>query len=213
MSWKDISKSSYTLGVGKFADWAPSHPFTIPYQGPKVVYSEGDELSSAVDYTFNIDFTGNPLGPDHFPCGYWHKNYVPPFTVVYTSLMYAVEVVDGVSGTVSFIDGVFKSTTLEYTMKVESLTTSSFNIIDGIFRSVIRTYLYQESLQTSTFDIVSGQFKELFIYYTIPTESIETDSFDLVSGRFRDSVINYDYALPESIQTSSFTFIGGSHAN
>lgn len=213
MSWKDISKSSYSVESVKFNLPRPSRPFSIPYQGPKVVYSEGDELVSVEDYTFNIDFTGIPLGPDHFPCGYWHKNYVPPFTVVYTSLMYAVEVVDRVSGIVNLISGSFRDLTIEYTIGVESLTTSTFNIISGIFRALIIPYSYQESLQTFTFDIISGQFKAVIWDYTILTESIKTNSFDLVSGRFRDAIINYDYALPESVQTSSFTIVGGSHAN
>ena len=213
MSWKDLSKSSYIVESAKFTLARPSHPFTIPYQGPKIRYSEGDEISSVADYRFNLDFTGVPLGPDHFPCGYWHKNYIPPFTIIYTSLMYPLEVVDGVGGSVDIISGVHKLTTLSYDIGVESVDTVVFDIVSGIFRSVIITYNYQESLQTYTFDIISGQFKEVICDYIIPTEAVETSSFDLVSGRFRDSVINYDDALPESVQTSLFNIIGGSHAN
>jgi hypothetical protein len=213
MGWKDISKSSYIVNVEKYQDWIPSRKFSIQYQGPKVQYNEGDEISSVLDYRFNIDFTGAPLRENHFPCGYWHKNYIPPITTIFTSLLYPLEVVDGVSGSVSVISGVFKDIARAYTIETESTTSTSFDLISGLFKTLIRTYSYQESLQISTFDLISGQFKETIRDYTIPTESIETDSFDLISGRFRDAIINYDTGLPESVQTLSFTVIGGSHAN
>lgn len=213
MSWKDISKSSYTVKSAKFTLVRPSHPFTIPYQGPKVVYSEGDELSSVADYRFNMDFTSELLGPSHFPCGYWHKNYIPPFTIIYTSLLYPIEVVDGLEAEINIISGVFRYVTNIYSIALESVNTSLFDITSGIFRSIIQTYECIENLQTSTFDIFSGKFKVAIYTYTPPVESVSMNVFDIVAGRFRDSVINYDDALPENIQTMLFNLIEGSHAN
>lgn len=211
MSWRDISKSSYTIESGKFTIPRPSRPFTIPYQGPKVVYSEGDELSSVADYTFNIDFTGIPLGPDHFPCGYWHKNYIPPFTIVYTSLMYAVEVVES-AGTdvINLISGQHRLILQVYGFE-DYVETTNVNLVSGVFRASIIVYSYTESVETSNVNIVSGIFKDALWSYTIPTESVETSNLNLSSGMFKDAVLSYTYWPAEGVETSSVNLTSGVH--
>lgn len=211
MSWKDISKSSYTLGVGKFAEWAPSHPFTIPYQGPKVRYSEGDEISSVTNPVFNVEFTGVPLSGQHFPCGYWHKNYIPPQTVIYTSLLYPLEVVDSLTSDVfSLITGDHSKIFIFYDIGIESISTSNFDLLNGSFSDKYIEYDNRiESIYTTEFDLLSGIFKEVLLDYDNGLESIETASFNLTYGIFRDALISYDDAEYESISTSSFNLSSG----
>lgn len=212
MSWKDISKSSYTLGVGKFAEWAPSPPFTIPYQGPKVRYSEGDEISSVTNPVFNVEFTGVPLSGQHFPCGYWHKNYIPPQTVIYTSLLYPLEVFDYVETTnVNIVSGEFRAITQTYDCGYEIVETSTVDLVSGKFADVYLSYSSYESIETSNVNLVSGQFKDALWSYTVPAESVETSTVNLVSGSFKDIFINYPYAAPESVETSSINIVSGVH--
>ena len=110
--WKALSHSDGKFTVNKYNEWAPSHPFTIPYQGPKIRYSEVDEITDVTDPAFNIEFTGVPLADQHFPCGYWHKNYIPPQTVIYTSLLYPLEIFDYVETTnVNIVSGELRAIT------------------------------------------------------------------------------------------------------
>ena len=212
MSWKDISKSSYTLSVEKFAEWTPSHPFTIPYQGPKIRYSEGDEISSVTDPVFNVEFTGVLLSGQHFPCGYWHKNYIPPQTVIYTSLLYPLEVFDYVETTnVDLVTGEFRAITQTYDCGYESIETSTVNLISGRFADIYLSYYSYESIETSNVNLVSGQFKDAFWSYTVPAESVETSTVNLSSGYFKDILITYNLAAPESIETSSINILSGVH--
>ena len=211
MSWKDISKSSYTIESVKFTLVRPSHPFTIPYQGPKVRYSEGDEVSSVSDYRFNLDFTGIPLDDSHFPCGYWHKNYIPPFTIIYTSCLYPLEDVES-AGTyeIDLIDGIFKSVINHYTY-VEDISTVNIVLSSGEFKSPILTYIYEEGISTSNVDLISGVFKDAIHAYNIPGEYVNTTSLDLISGIFKDAIIQYEYWPYESLETSSINLISGVH--
>ena len=212
MSWKDISKSSYTVESTKFTLARPSHPFTIPYQGPKVRYSEGDEMTSVTDYRFNLDFTGEPLDDRHFPCGYWHKNYIPPQTVIYTSLLYPLEVFDYVETTnVNIVSGEFKAIIQTYDCGYEIVETSTVDLVSGKFADVYLTYSLHESVETSNVNLVSGQFKDALWSYIVPAESVETSTINLVSGYFKDIFINYPYAAPESIETSSINIVSGVH--
>lgn len=209
--WKKIGKSSYNLSVRKYPEWVPSHPFTIPYQGPKVRYSEGDEITDVTDPGFDIDFTGRPLSDQHFPCGYWHKNYIPPQQVIYTSLLYPVEVVDKLE-TYEFIliEGSHSKISLTYNMGIESIESTNFDLISGDFADKYLAYTMDvEGIETSTFDISSGNLKTVKLYYDIGLESIETSTFNLSSGVFRDALITYADAEYESIQSVTFNLVSG----
>ena len=44
----------------------------------KIIYNEGDRLTSIADPVWSPPGQGNtPITPTHIPCGYWSKNYVP----------------------------------------------------------------------------------------------------------------------------------------
>ena len=212
MSWKDISKSSYSVESGKFTLPRPSRPFSIPYQGPKVVYSEGDELSSVADYTFNVDFTGVPLGPDHFPCGYWHKNYVPPFTIVYTSMPYIVEAGDGISSTsISVTSGLMMSIYL-YGYASDSILSTAMEISSGVFRAIVQTYTYAEGIANTVISLTGGVFRDVVQEYSLG-DYITGTAIGVSSGIFRDVVIEYNYWPNEGIKNTAISLTGGSHGS
>ena len=208
MNWKKICKSSYTLNIDKFSDWAPSHPFTIPHQGPKIKYSEGDEISSASQPVFNVEFTGQPISEQHFPCGYWHKNYIPPQQVIYTSLLYPVEIVDDLNYSVNVISGEFyiDFILIEYSYIEELSLNLSLN--DGNFRSVLLSYNYFESLDLDI-NLNAGNFRQVLLSYIIPTESLDY-SLSIDSGIFRRALIEYTYWPHEDLDLS-ITLISGTH--
>ena len=212
MSWKDISKSSYTVESVKFT--LPStRPFTIPHQGPKVVYSEGDELTSVGDYRFNLDFTGIPLGPDHFPCGYWHKNYIPPITTIYTSVTYPLEVIESCIAYCELNGGNFKSILKSYSIPFESVT-SSINLVDGIFKSIVSNYPYwpSEAVIPTSITLIEGVFKLVLHSYTYwPAEALGNCEIELDGGVFKKVLITYTYWPSESLE-AAITITGGSHA-
>ena len=212
MSWKDISKSSYIVESAKFTLARPSHPFTIPYQGPKVRYSEGDEISSVADYRFNLDFTSDPLGPNHFPCGYWHKNYIPPFTIIYTSCPYIVEMFDGVAITnISVISGNFRDI-YQYGYSADSIISTNINLVSGNFSSIVYTYLYAEGVISNSLALNSGVFKDVIIEYSL-SDYINSASVVVASGIFRDVVIDYTYWPNEGISNTAISLTGGSHGS
>lgn len=211
MSWKDISKSSYTVESVKFTLARPSHPFTIPYQGPKIRYSEGDEVTSVSDYRFNLDFTGEPLDDRHFPCGYWHKNYIPPFTftIIYTSLLYPLEVTDSLEIDTSIISGEFYVNFFleSYDNGIESLNLEG-EIIGGVFRSVLILYSHSDYMDIDT-TITAGVFRLAIKSYTYPTESLNLNC-TIQSGVFRDTLIEYGYWPYEGLNLTT-SIISGTH--
>ena len=208
MSWKDISKSSYTVESAKFNLPRPSHPFTIPYQGPKVRYSEGDEMTSVADYRFNLDFTGVPLGQDHFPCGYWHKNYIPPFTIIYTSLLYPLEVVEAISGSVDIESGSFRL--VMHSTGFEDYISESVTLDSGTFRSLLTGTDFSDSV-SDTLSMVSGVFKGVLLSYSMEVHSVNCD-INIDSGTFRDALITYTFWPYESINYN-VGMVGGTHAS
>lgn len=205
--WKKIEKSSYNLSVGKYSEWVPSHPFTIPYQGPKIRYSEGDEITDVTDPSFDIDFTGQPLSDQHFPCGYWHKNYIPPQQVIYTSLLYPVEVFESAQYDVNVIAGEFyigfKLLTYEY---IESLDLN-VDVISGIFKSTLLSYGYAEELDIGV-SLNAGNFRKAILSYTY-SESLDY-TLNVNSGSFRMGIIQYTYWPHEDLDLS-LTLIAGYH--
>ena len=210
--WKALSHSDGKFTVNKYNELVPSHPFTVPYQGPKIRYSEGDEISSVDDPVFNVEFTGIPLSGQHFPCGYWHKNYIPPQWVVYTSLLYPLEVCDYVeTTTINIVAGEFRSITQTYDCGYESVETSTVDLVSGKFSDIYLSYSSYESIETSNINLVSGQFKDVLWSYIVPAESVETSTVTLSSGYFKDIFINYQYAAPESVETSSINIVSGIH--
>lgn len=213
MNWKDISKYSYTVESAKFTLARPSHPFTIHYQGPKVVYSEGDELSSVVDYRFNLDFTGNPLDNKHFPCGYWHKNYIPPFTIIYTSCLYPVEFGDSISSeSLSVLSGYFNERVDHYGYVNDYVEDCGIAVSAGVFRAVVlRTYPV-ESVNSTSINLTSGIFKDVVHNYS-PIESVNSTSIGITSGIFRDVVIEYNYWPYEGIEDLGISIVSGIHGN
>lgn len=207
--WKKIDKSSYNLSVGKYSDWAPSHPFIIPYQGPKIRYSEGDELSSVADPVFNVEFTGAPLSGQHFPCGYWHKNYIPPQTIVYTSCIYPLEFTDSFKGTdITILEGLFKTINVHVDYE-DAFECLSIDVVNGVFQSRVWRYAYSESFKCLTLDIISGSFVDIVVKYEIPEESFKHIDFDIVSGVFDDITIRYIYWPSEGFECTSFNIISG----
>lgn len=205
--WKKIGKSSYDLSAAKFAEWAPSHPFTIPYQGPKIRYSEGDEITDVTNPIFNIDFTWQPLSDQHFPCGYWHKNYIPPHYIIYTSLTYPVEIVESIQYDVNVIAGEFyigfKLLTYEY---IESLDLN-VDVISGIFKSTLLSYGYAEELDIGV-SLNAGNFRKAISSYTY-SESLDY-TLNVNSGSFRMGIIQYTYWPHEDLDLS-LTLIAGYH--
>ena len=213
MSWKDISKSSYSLSIEKYGEWAPSHPFALRYQGNRVQYSEGDEISSANDYRFNVDFTGVPLGPSHFPCAYWHRNYIPPIETVFTSLTYPLEVVDRCTCNCILMSGEFRRILLSYSIPYESVN-STINLTGGDFRSIVTSYTYwpSESLTSTGIILTGGEFKLVVYTYTYwPAESLGNCVISLNGGEFKDVLIDYTY-WPSEALTPAISLTGGSHA-
>ena len=206
--WKALSHSDGKFTVGKYSDWAPSHPFTIPYRGPKVRYSEGDEISSVADPVFNIEFTGNPLSGQHFPCGYWHKNYIPPQGIIYTSLLYPVEVYDGMSFDINVIGGTFRDIVQSYNYGYES-ASFEVSMIAGTFRSQINYYTTPPESVNYSLNIISGVFRDAIWDYIVPPESTSYN-ISAISGTFRDAMITYDLWPAEST-TLNVTLISGYH--
>lgn len=208
-NWKALSHSDGKFTVGKYSDWAPSHPFTIPYQGPKVRYSEGDEISSVADPVFNIEFTGIPLSGQHFPCGYWHKNYIPPQGIIYTSCIYPLEFTDSFKGiNIQVLDGVFKSINIHIDY-VDSFQSLNFDLVSGILNSIVRRYSYTESFEGLSLDMLSGIFRDVVIRHALPPESFNHTNFDLVSGIFNDVTIRYNYWPAEGFECTSLNILSG----
>ena len=221
MSWKDVPKLSYSSYIAKFtipsypkviiekfAEWEPSHPFIIPYQGPKIRYSEGDEITSVADPVFNVEFTGVPLSGQHFPCGYWHKNYIPPQVVIYTSLLYPVEVYDGMGFGVAAIEGTFRSIIQSYDYGYES-ASFEVSMIAGTFRSQINYYTIPPESINYSLNIISGVFRDVIWNYVVSPESTSYN-VSAISGTFRDVMITYDLWPAEST-TFNVTLISGYH--
>ena len=211
--WKKIGKSSYDLSIGKFAEWAPSHPFTIPYQGPKISYSEGDEITDVTDPVFDIDFTGQPLSDQHFPCGYWYKNYIPPYQIIYTSLPYPIEFSDNIEGiSLNIVKGDFNGRIDHYIDIIDSVNSTGLNVSSGNFKATVLYINSHDYVASTALNITSGIFKAVIHDYSI-TDSIDSKTMTLVSGIFKDVVINYTYWIPAKIQDLGISILGGSHAN
>lgn len=213
MSWKDISKSSYQISTTKFTLPRSSHPFTIPYKGNKVVYNEGDELTHAQYPVFNTDFTQEPLGPDHFPCGYWHKNYIPPITTIYTSKLYPPLVQEVLNFTSEIIGGALNEVYSIYSY-IESLTLNS-SISSGILNSTHDTFDVGSDSLSFTSSISDGILDILDILYSEytdwPPEGVTLTS-SISSGTLDIAYISYLNWPEESLSlTSSIT--GGVHSN
>lgn len=222
MSWKDvpkyiyditkfaysIPKDSYKIEVDKFHIPPSSHPLTIPYQGPKVRYSEGDEINTVEDFRFDLDFTRIPLGPDHFPCGYWHKNYIPPFTIIYTSLLYPLEVVEAIIGSVGIESGTFRL--VMHNVEFEDYISETVTLDSGSFRSLLTGVDFSDSI-SDALSIESGVFKDVLLSYTMEVHSINCD-IDIDSGTFRDALITYTFWPYESINCN-VGMVGGTHAS
>ena len=210
MSWKDISKSSYTVESVKFTLARPRHPFTIPYQGPKIRYSEGDEVTSVSDYRFNLDFTGEPLDDRHFPCGYWHKNYIPPFTftIIYTSLLYPLEVVESINTYVDIESGEFRL--VMRSTEFEDYISGTVTIESGSFRSALNGIDFSDYINSEV-GIESGVFKDVLLSYTMEVHSVNCN-INIDSGTFRDALITYTFWPYESINCN-VGMVGGTHAS
>lgn len=207
--WKALSHSDGKFTASKYTEWAPSHPFTIPYQAAKVRYSEGDEITDVTDPNFNIEFTGIPLSDQHFPCGYWHKNYIPPQLAIYTSCLYPVEFIDGFNGTnIEVLDGMFRSINvhIDYGDSFEGL---SFDIISGFLNSIVNRYSYTEGFESLNLDVISGVFKDIIIRYNTEADIFNHTNFDIVSGIFDDVTIKYNYWPAEGFKCTDLGIISG----
>ena len=209
MSWRDISKSSYSINTTKFTLPRSSHPFVISYQGNKVVYNEGDELTYALYPVFNTDFTQVPLGPDHFPCGYWHKNYIPPITTIYTSKLYPSLTQEILNFTSIITSGALNKVYSEYGY-IESLTFNT-NISGGILDSILNTYTGNPESLSFTSSINSGVLEEVYYLYDdgIPESLSFTSSIN--SGILEIVLITYENWPEESLSFTS-SINGGVHA-
>lgn len=213
-NWIKVSKSSYTVECLKFS-LPPRRPFTIPHQGPKVVYSEGDELTYAIDPVFDVGFTGIPLGPDHFPCGYWHKNYSPPEIVVYTSTLYPLEDIESANILDAYIvGGEFKETYHVYSIPVESVNVLDAYIVGGEFKVVTLSYdLWPlESVNILDAYVTGGEFRQILYAYTYwPAESADILDAYITGGVFKDSLIEYTFWPAEGVNVLDAYITGGSH--
>lgn len=224
MSWKDvpkyiyditkfaysIPKDSYKIEVDKFHIPPSSHPLTIPYQGPKVRYSEGDEINTVEDFRFDLDFTRIPLGPDHFPCGYWHKNYIPPFTIIYTSRLYPIEFQDSFNTITTYIvDGNFRDIYNRYDNYTESFKGVTNSLVYGTFDIKNFKYIYSENFNHSIISLLNGVFKKSLWQYEY-AEVFNHVNITIYSGNFRDALIKYSWPVEEFTHTS-ITLISGTH--
>lgn len=209
MSWKDISKSSYEFTAGKFAEWVPDRPFSLPFTANKIQYNEGDEITDANNPVFNIEFTGQANMPTHFPCGYWHKNYVPLVYVVYTSKPYPQYIDDSINISANIISGTLNEilSSFQYT---ESINIST-SILSGILDTILESYsIDSESLNVST-TIISGRLENILLSYSIDFEEISL-SASIISGTLNTILISYEDWLPEGLDVSA-SIISGDHSN
>lgn len=211
MSWKDISKSSYTIESGKFTLPRPANPFALDLQGQKIFYSEGDEITSIADYRFNLDFTGVPYSPEHDPCGYWHKNYVPPFTVIYTSRPYPIEFQDNFKSLyVDIIAGDFRDIYIRYDTYSENFKCDTNSLVYGTLDIKNHRYIYSENFNHTIISIFSGVFKKSLWRHEY-AEVFNHVNIAIYSGNFRDALIKYSWPVEEFTHTS-ITLISGTHS-
>lgn len=210
MSWKDISKLSYQISATKFTLPRSSHPFTVRYQGNKLVYNEGDELTHAQYPIFNTDFTQEPVGIDHFPCGYWHRNYIPPITTIYTTKLYPAYNFEGLN-IISIISGGILDATyylFEYTENLIFSTTLLSGTLDSVYDTLDVGF---EELYFNNGNIDSGILDIVYYTYSCVPENLIFTNGIISNGSLIITYIAYNYWPSESISfTSNIT--GGTHA-
>lgn len=213
MSWKDLNKSSYTTLVNKFQEWVPARPFSIILDANKIRYSEGDEITSADNPVFNVDFTSQPLGNLHAPCGYWHKGYVPYSLTYYTSKPYPIDVVEELQ--------ILSSTTISARLLSPQydygyIQIGSNSLVSGAFYVDFILVILNPTIESFTIvsnTLVSGTFYLDSIIVTIDNgyDGVQLSTNTLVSGTFDDVVISYEYWPAEGIQINSNTLESGAH--
>ena len=210
MSWKDLNKSLYSISVTKFQEWVPSQPFSIIPDANKIRYSEGDEITSADNVVFNIEFTGVPLGPHHVPCGYWHKNYVPTIYEIYTSKIYPIYELDGLNISAGILGGSLDIMYLSYIIPPEGI---NFNveITGGIFKTVYKYYTIPSEGLNFTATITGGIFDQIYYTYTIPSEGINLVG-NITGGILDIILIQYSNWPPEQLIFSG-NITGGTHVS
>ena len=210
MSWKNISKSSYTIVSGKFT-LPSSQPFILEPQGQKIYYSEGDEITSVANHVFNLDFTGVPHAPSHDPCGYWHKNYVPLVYDIYTSKLYPVYHEDLCFISCDIIDGSLNKVYTMYMYPPEEVIIGSI-ILNGSLNDIFITYNCNPDTTIIQSSILDGTLNDIFILYSMPPEDFIAVSSSIINGSLNEVLIVYSNWLPEQIIISS-SINGGTHVS
>jgi len=210
MSWRDISKLSYSINTTKFTLPRPSHPFTIPHKGNKIVYNEGDELTYALYPVFNTDFTQEPLSPEHFPCGYWYKNYIPPITTIYTSKLYPAYNFEGLNITPSISGGLLDTTyyLFEYIENLNLYTSLLSGTLDSVYNTLDVGF---EELHFNNGSIDGGILETVYYSYNCVPEGLTFSNGLISSGVLNITYILYNYWPEESISFIS-NITGGTHA-
>ena len=187
-------------------------PWEFSKSGADNRYNEGNLVATSANAVWSLERTGIPVTPDHNPCGYWLKGYVP--NTVVTSKPYPVILLPEDLEIKDFdvIAGVFRQYLRGYSLQ-EDLEIKDFDVTAGVFRAAIIEYSLQEDLEIKDFDLTAGVFRAAIIEYSNGvSEDLEIKDFDVTAGVFRVGLISYSNGISEDLEIKDFDVTGGTHA-
>lgn len=212
MGWESI-KGSGPWVPGESGVWTT--PGAFPEIRPsinKIYYSEGDRITSAYNPIFTYINTDPTIPGAHDPCGYWHRNWVPAVTTYYTSKPYPIQCIEDLyADNMELLEGRF-SENITYSLDDNDIASMDVVLLSGSFRASVLGFITPvELLESKDITLTSGMLKSGLVSFTTPIEELEAIDVTLTYGYLGKRLITYSYWIPENIESTNITLIGGTH--